>query len=178
VSHKLATIEGESGPLSFKLFNVGDQLLYQYRLATVEEVEANREALLEAMPTWEIANLADGSVEGASYGGRTRYLNIILDLCFYFGLLFSVYPLNFALVLNLTCLGFVVRMQHAATRRCVSQAGCRHVNVWSPDSVKCHTAILSRLGLRSFAVFQLSEQFSSIWPHCLAMCIQSALDKC
>lgn len=61
-------------PLKFKLFGKRYQLPPQYRLATVQEVHDHRRALLEAMPSWEIANLADGSVDGASYGGHIRYL--------------------------------------------------------------------------------------------------------
>jgi hypothetical protein len=94
VAHKLAVLEGAVGPLSFKLFRVGDKLPHETRWATVEEVEANREALLEAMPKWEIANLANGSVHGALYGGRTRY--VVLDFCFFwFWVAFSSYFFKF-----------------------------------------------------------------------------------
>ena len=59
-------------PVTFKLFRIGDQLPPQYRLATIKEVEDHQEAVLRAMPGCEIANLADGSVEGAALGGSTR----------------------------------------------------------------------------------------------------------
>lgn len=42
-----------------------------YHLATLQDVEKNREALLAAMPGWEIACLADGWVDGTCYGGRS-----------------------------------------------------------------------------------------------------------
>lgn len=61
-------------PLKFKLFHIAKQLPPQYRLATVQDVHDHRDALLRAMTSWEIANLADGSVDGASYGGHTRFL--------------------------------------------------------------------------------------------------------
>lgn len=59
------------GPV-FQLFNVNEELPPEFRLATVLDVETNRKALLEAMPSWEIANLADGSVDGQYYGGKIR----------------------------------------------------------------------------------------------------------
>jgi hypothetical protein len=59
-------------PVTFKLFCIGDQLPPQYRLATIKEVQDHQEALLRAMPGSEIANLADGSVDGAALGGCTR----------------------------------------------------------------------------------------------------------
>lgn len=59
-------------PVTFKLFFIGDQLPPQYRLATIKEVQDHQEALLRAMPGREIANLADGSVDGAALGGCTR----------------------------------------------------------------------------------------------------------
>lgn len=40
-----------------------------YCLATLQDVHNNREALLTAMPGWEIACLADGWVDGGCYGG-------------------------------------------------------------------------------------------------------------
>lgn len=61
-------------PLKFKLFHIATQLPPHYRPATVQDVHDHRGAMLRAMPRWEIANLADGSVDGASYGGHTRYL--------------------------------------------------------------------------------------------------------
>lgn len=63
-------------PLKFKLFDIHDKLPLQYRLATVQDVHDHRRALLEAMPNWEIANLANGSVDGAHYGGHIRYLTL------------------------------------------------------------------------------------------------------
>jgi hypothetical protein len=54
------------------LFGINEQLPLNYRLATVQEVKNHRDALFEAMPSWEIANLADGSVDGARYGGSIR----------------------------------------------------------------------------------------------------------
>lgn len=69
VSHQLAVL---CGPLKFQLFNLDDDLPSDCRLATVGEVEAFKSEVLEAMPGWEIANLADGSVDGASYGGKTK----------------------------------------------------------------------------------------------------------
>lgn len=59
-------------PVTFKLFCIGNQLPPQYRLATVKEVQDHQEALVRAMPGCEIANLADGSVDGAALGGCTR----------------------------------------------------------------------------------------------------------
>ncbi|CAK9255054.1 unnamed protein product [Sphagnum jensenii] len=70
VGHKLV-VPTDPG-LTFKLFNINEQLPLNYRLATVQEVCSHRHALFEAMPNWEIANLADGSVDGARYGGQTR----------------------------------------------------------------------------------------------------------
>ena len=58
--------------MTFTLFPLDDELPPHYRLATIQEVRDNREALLRAMPGWQIANLADGSVDGAYYGGFTR----------------------------------------------------------------------------------------------------------
>jgi len=70
VGHKLV-VPADPG-VTFKLFNINEQLPLSYRLATVQEVCCHRHALFEAMPNWEIANLADGSVDGARYGGQTR----------------------------------------------------------------------------------------------------------
>ncbi len=58
--------------MTFTLFGINDQLPLNYRLATVQEVKNHRDALFEAMPNWERANLADGSGDGARYGGQTR----------------------------------------------------------------------------------------------------------
>jgi hypothetical protein len=58
--------------MTFTLFPIDEQLPPGYRLVTVREVQDHREALNKAMPGWEIANLADGSVDGESYGGHTR----------------------------------------------------------------------------------------------------------
>ena len=58
--------------MTFTLFPIDEQLPPGYRLVTVREVHNHREALNKAMPGWEIANLADGSVDGMHYGGRTR----------------------------------------------------------------------------------------------------------
>ena len=44
-----------------------------YRLATSQEAKSNETALYEALPGWEIAYLADGSVGGALYGTFTKY---------------------------------------------------------------------------------------------------------
>ena len=44
-----------------------------YRLATSQEAKSNETALYEALPGWEIAYLADGSVGGAEYGTFTKY---------------------------------------------------------------------------------------------------------
>jgi hypothetical protein len=70
VSHKLV-VPADPG-LTFKLFNINEQLPLNYRLATVQEVCYHRHALFKAMPNWEIANLVDGSVDGAGYGGQAR----------------------------------------------------------------------------------------------------------
>jgi hypothetical protein len=70
VGHKLV-VPTDPG-LTFKLFNINEQLPLNYHLATVQEVCYHRHALFEAMPNWEIANLADGSVDGACYVGQTR----------------------------------------------------------------------------------------------------------
>jgi len=70
VGHKLV-VPADPG-MTFKLFNINEQLPLNYRLATVQEVCYHRHALFEAMPNWEIANLADGSVGGAHYGGQAR----------------------------------------------------------------------------------------------------------
>jgi hypothetical protein len=59
--------------VSFRLLNINDPLPEEYRLATTQEAECNKQALFQAMPEWEIANLANGSVDGASYGGQVRY---------------------------------------------------------------------------------------------------------
>lgn len=59
------------GPV-FQSFNVNEELPPEFRLANVLDVETNRKALLEAMPTWEIAKLADGSVDGRRYRGIIR----------------------------------------------------------------------------------------------------------
>ena len=58
--------------MTFTLFPIDEELPPGYRLVTVREVQDHREALNKAMPRWEIANLADGSVDGQSYGGHTR----------------------------------------------------------------------------------------------------------
>ncbi|KAG0619106.1 hypothetical protein M758_4G117300 [Ceratodon purpureus] len=58
--------------LTFVLFLEGTTLPAPYRLATVQEVQANQKALFQAMPRWQIANLADGSVTGKLYGGHTK----------------------------------------------------------------------------------------------------------
>jgi len=70
VGHKLA-IKTEPD-MTFTLFSINEQLPLNYRLATVQEVQNHRDALFEAMPSWEIANLADGSVQRARYGGSVR----------------------------------------------------------------------------------------------------------
>ncbi len=44
----------------------------KYRLATSQEAKSNKTALYEAMPGWEIAYVADGSVGGALYGTFTK----------------------------------------------------------------------------------------------------------
>ncbi|KAG0606956.1 hypothetical protein M758_9G182300 [Ceratodon purpureus] len=53
--------------MTFKLFPMSQPLPSNYRLATVEEATDNKRALFNVMPSWEIANLADGSVSGKSY---------------------------------------------------------------------------------------------------------------
>jgi hypothetical protein len=58
--------------ISFKLFKIHEPLPREYRLATVQEVNRHPEKLYKAMPGWEIANLVDGSVAGALYGGSTK----------------------------------------------------------------------------------------------------------
>ncbi|KAG0562775.1 hypothetical protein KC19_9G170400 [Ceratodon purpureus] len=58
--------------MDFILFPIGDPLPSGYRLVTVQEVHDHREAWERAMPGWEIANLADGSVDGLSHGGHIR----------------------------------------------------------------------------------------------------------
>jgi DNA repair exonuclease SbcCD ATPase subunit len=58
--------------ISFKLFEIHELLPREYLLATVQEVNRHPEELSKAMPGWEIANLVDGSVVGALYGGSTR----------------------------------------------------------------------------------------------------------
>jgi hypothetical protein len=68
VSQKLAVKTPEH--LTFKLLGINDPIEYPvYRLATVDEVTANKNELFKAMPSWEIANLQDGSVSGWLYGG-------------------------------------------------------------------------------------------------------------
>ena len=62
---------GADPGMTFTLFSI-DQLPPGYRLVIVREVHNHREALRRAMPGWEIANLADGSVDGMHYGGHTR----------------------------------------------------------------------------------------------------------
>ncbi len=62
----------EGVTISFKLFKIHEPLPREYRLATVQEVNRHPEELSQAMPGWEIANLVDGSVVGALYGGSTR----------------------------------------------------------------------------------------------------------
>jgi hypothetical protein len=69
VGHKLAI---KTEPDTFTLFGINELLPLSYRLGPVQEVKNNRDALFEAMPSWEIANLADGSVQGARYGGSVR----------------------------------------------------------------------------------------------------------
>lgn len=59
--------EGDS--VTFKLLTMGEPLPSNYRLATVQEATDYQWALFKTMPSWEIANLADGSVSGKSYGG-------------------------------------------------------------------------------------------------------------
>lgn len=59
-------------PVTFKLFPIGEQLSPHYRLATIQDVHDHRNACLRAMPLWESANLEDGSVYGARFGGETR----------------------------------------------------------------------------------------------------------
>lgn len=62
-----------NGPsMVFTLFPVHEKLPPEYRLATVQEARDNREALLKQMPRELSANLADGSVHGASRGGSIR----------------------------------------------------------------------------------------------------------
>lgn len=56
--------------VSFKLLSFDEPLPSKCRLATVQEVTDNQDALFKAMPRWEIANLADGSVSGRSYNGH------------------------------------------------------------------------------------------------------------
>jgi hypothetical protein len=58
--------------ISFKFFKIHEPLPREYRLATVQEVNRHPEELYKAMPGSEIANLVDGSVVGAFYGGSTR----------------------------------------------------------------------------------------------------------
>jgi hypothetical protein len=70
VGHKLV-VPADPG-VTFKLFNINEQLPLNYRLATAQEVCYHRHAYFEAMPNWEIANLADGSVEGALYRDQAR----------------------------------------------------------------------------------------------------------
>ena len=70
VGHKLA-VNVNSGDIAFELY-IKEKLPLNHRLATVQEVKNHRHALLKAMPGWEIANLADGSLEGALYGGFVR----------------------------------------------------------------------------------------------------------
>lgn len=58
-------------PVTFNLFPIGEQLSPHYRLATIQDVHDHRGAWLRAMPSWEIANLDDGAVDGAWLGGQT-----------------------------------------------------------------------------------------------------------
>jgi hypothetical protein len=62
----------EGVTVSFKLFRIHEPLPREYRLATIQEVNRHPKELSKAMPGWEIANLVDGSVVGALYGGSTR----------------------------------------------------------------------------------------------------------
>jgi len=55
-----------------RLFGIGDELPPQYHLATVQEVNDYPRALRKVMHGWEIANLANGSVDGYSSGTNTR----------------------------------------------------------------------------------------------------------
>lgn len=59
-------------PVPFKLFPIGEQLSPHYRLATIQDVHDHRNACLREMPLAESANLEDGSVYGARFGGQTR----------------------------------------------------------------------------------------------------------
>jgi len=54
------------------LLGIGDELPPQYHLATVQEVEEYPIALAKVMPGWEIANLANGSVDGYCYRMETK----------------------------------------------------------------------------------------------------------
>ena len=46
----------------------------QYRLATRQDVKLNMSSLCEVMPSWEIAHLSDGWVEGKAYGSKTGWV--------------------------------------------------------------------------------------------------------
>lgn len=67
--------------ISFKFFKIHEPLPREYRLATVQEVNRHPEELYKAMPGSEIANLVDGSVVGAFYGGSTRWFTMNLKGC-------------------------------------------------------------------------------------------------
>ncbi len=57
----------------FVKLKVWESFPVYYRLSTSQEAKSNETALYEAMPGWEIAYLADGSVGGALYGTFTKY---------------------------------------------------------------------------------------------------------
>jgi len=54
------------------LLSIGDELPPKYHLATVQEVDEYPFAAAKTMRKWEIANLANGSVNGYSFGMITR----------------------------------------------------------------------------------------------------------
>jgi len=66
--------------VQFLLLGVNSPIPSGYRLATRQDVENHKQALFQAMPGGEIANLANGSVAGASYGGQVRYGHVHCDL--------------------------------------------------------------------------------------------------
>lgn len=47
-----------------------------YRLATKQDVKLNMSSLCEVMPSWEIAHLSDGWVEGKAYGSKIGWVSM------------------------------------------------------------------------------------------------------
>jgi len=50
----------------------GNELPLEFHLATIQEANDYPIPLMKAMSRWEIANLANGSLDGHSYGMKKR----------------------------------------------------------------------------------------------------------